>query len=90
MFSKRSRYFEVEQVAVTNGRGEVVTAVKLRPPVSPAARPARVTQGDRLDVICDRRYGDGTRYWHVADANSELEAAALTAEPARTIQVPER
>lgn len=90
MFSKRSRYNNVEQITTLDDRGQEVVAIKLRPLGEPAAKPARVTQGDQLDVISERRYRDGARYWHIADANSELEAAALTTEPARMIKVPER
>jgi len=90
MFSKRSRYYKVEQVTATDDRGAEVAAVRLRELGDPVAKPARVTQGDQLDVISERRYADGARYWHIADANTELEAAALTAEPARLIKVPER
>jgi hypothetical protein len=35
-----------------------------------------------------RRYQDGTRYWHVADANSELEAGELVRTTGRRINVP--
>ena len=90
MFSKRSRYRNTEQITTVDDRGKEVVAVKLRQLGEPDARPAKVTQGDRLDVISERRYHDGARYWHIADANTELEAATLTAEPARHIKVPER
>jgi hypothetical protein len=29
-------------------------------------------------VIAQRKYSDGTKFWHVADANTELEANDLT------------
>ncbi|MGB5453262.1 MAG: hypothetical protein WBM71_12195 [Sedimenticolaceae bacterium] len=90
MFSKRSRYRNLEQVEATDDRGQQVVAIKLRALGEPVAKPAKVTQGDQLDVISERRYSDGARYWHIADANSELEAAALLTEPARIIKVPER
>ncbi len=90
MFSKRSRYRKVEQITTVDDRGQAVVAIKLRTLGEPAAKPAKVIQGDQLDVISERRYRDGAGYWHIADANSELEAAALVTEPARTIKVPER
>lgn len=44
---------------------------------------------DQLDALSEARYGgDATRYWHIADANSELEAAELTREPGRVIDLP--
>jgi hypothetical protein len=65
-----------------------VAAVKLRRLPAPPAVDYTVDAQDRIDTIAQRRTGDGTRFWHVADANSELEARAL-AEPGRIIEVPE-
>ncbi len=90
MFKKNSRYYGLEQVTATDPMGRQVKAVKLRLSGSPASRPAKVVQGDQLDVISERRYRDATRYWRIADANSELEATALTTEPGRIIKAPER
>ena len=50
--------------------------------------PFAVQGHDRLDVICDRQYADPTRYWHIADANTELEANELTRVAGRMIAVP--
>jgi hypothetical protein len=46
-------------------------------------------------VIAQRKYGDPTKFWHVADANTELEANNLViqrpeAEEVITINVPEK
>ena len=50
---------------------------------------AYTVQGtDRLDVMADRTYKDATQFWHVADANTELEANELTRTAARVIKVP--
>jgi hypothetical protein len=40
--------------------------------------------------MAERKYADATGFWHIADANTELEAAALTAEAGRRILVPEQ
>ncbi|MND08690.1 hypothetical protein D3C83_314850 [compost metagenome] len=32
---------------------------------------------DRLDLMAHRKYQDGTKFWHIADANTELEASRL-------------
>ena len=34
---------------------------------------------DRLDLLAQARYGDDTRFWHIADANTALDARKLTA-----------
>ncbi|WP_127556037.1 hypothetical protein [Saccharospirillum alexandrii] len=90
MFTKNSRYNNSPTITVTSDEGESVAAVKLRLLGQPLSRPAVVTQGDQLDVISQRRFRDGTRYWHISDANTELEANALTEEPGRTIKTPEQ
>lgn len=90
MFAKNSRYAGLPEVP---GRGpnfaESARLVKLRAlPETPGA-PATVRAHDQLDALSEARYGgDATRYWHIADANSELEAAELTREPGRVIDLP--
>ena len=44
---------------------------------------------DQLDAMSETLYAsDATRYWHIADANTELEAAELTRTTGRVIDVP--
>jgi len=90
MFLKNSRYYGLPTVAAKDRNGRDVTAVKLRRlPATPGDDYA-VTSSDRVDIIADARYSDATRYWHVADANSELEAEELTQQVGRVIEVPPR
>ena len=90
MFLKNSRYYGLPTVAAKDRNGRDVTAVKLRRlPETPGDGYA-VTSSDRVDIIADARYSDATRYWHVADANSELEAEELTQQVGRVIEVPPR
>lgn len=55
-----------------NDTGGKVVAVKLRrlPYVPGKLTEAKGT--DRLDIMAHRRYKDGTKFWHIADANTEL------------------
>ncbi|HEY5928104.1 MAG TPA: hypothetical protein VIV11_40735 [Kofleriaceae bacterium] len=62
--------------------------MKLRKLPEPQAVPYTVDDNDRVDLVAQRRYGEATRYWHVADANTELDARELC-EPGRVITVPE-
>jgi hypothetical protein len=89
MFLDNSRYAGLPVTTAPDARGRPATAVKLRrlPPVEGEA--VVVHEHDQLDVMSHQRYRDGTRFWHVADANSELQANALVREPGRTIAVPE-
>ena len=90
MFLKNSRYYGLPSVAAKDRSGRDVTAVKLRRlPATPGDDYA-VTSSDRVDIIADARYSDATRYWRIADANSELEAEELTQQVGRVIEVPPR
>jgi DNA-binding transcriptional regulator/RsmH inhibitor MraZ len=90
MFLKNSRYFGLPTVQVTDRNGRAVTAVKLRRLPAAAGDDMVVGAADRLDILAETRYGDATRYWHIADANTELEAGELTRRPGRAIKVPSR
>ena len=90
MFLKNSRYAALPTASAPSPRGDgsEVTVVKLRPLPGTAGEPAAVRAPDQLDAMSEVRYRDATRYWHIADANTELEAAQLTREPGRVIKVP--
>ena len=88
MFLKNSRYFGLATVKAVNRAGAEVAAVKLRPLPGTAGDPVSVQAHDQLDAMSEQRYADATRYWHIADANTEIEAANLTRRPGRVIQAP--
>jgi hypothetical protein len=77
MFDANSRYVKCPVVEVGADNGQKVNVVTLRRlPYTPGN--LTETKGtDRLDVMAHTRYKDGTKFWHVADANSELEANRL-------------
>jgi nucleoid-associated protein YgaU len=88
MFLSNSRYAGIATITVRTRDGREVTAVKLRRLSSPSATSYTVLAADRLDIVARRRYEDGTRYWHIADANTELKAVELEVS-GRAIEVPE-
>jgi hypothetical protein len=88
MFLKNSRYYGLPTVIATDRGGDPVVAVKLRRLPTVTGDSFAVQGHDRLDVICDLQYADPTRYWHIADANTELEANELTRVAGRMIAVP--
>lgn len=90
MFLKNSRYYGLPTVAARDRAGREVAAVKLRPLPVTAGDDHTVKGHDQLDVLAEERYRDATRYWRIADANTELEANALTAKAQRPIKVPKR
>ncbi len=90
MFLKNSRYFGLPTVPARGPRSDAsITIVKLRPLPDSDGAPTAVLAHEQLDAMSEQRYGsDPTRYWHIADANSELEAAELTRTVGREIDVP--
>jgi hypothetical protein len=77
MFLKTSRYANTPQVAVILADGTQATAVQLRGVPATAGDDTPITSNDKLDVMAERNYGDATRYWHIADANSALDSPRL-------------
>jgi hypothetical protein len=98
VFLENSRYFRVGTMTVSLQDGRTVVALEPRRLPSPIAEPLEVKGNDRLDVIAQRRYQDGTRFWHIADANAQLEAGLLVepeapntpTPPVTVIQVPQK
>ena len=90
MFRSNSRYFNTPTVTAIGADGHEVTAVALRVLPRTQGKPTVVKSGDQLDVMAQDRFGDGTRFWHIADANCELEANTLVIRDGRVIDVPER
>lgn len=80
MFLKTSRYANTPQVQLTLASGSHVAAVKLRTVPAAPGTPTPITSNDRLDVMAQRNYGDGTRFWHIADADTALDANRLFAQ----------
>lgn len=77
MFDANSRYIKCPVVEVETAKGKKVNAVKLRRlPFTPGDL-TEVKGTDRLDIMAHRQYKDGTKFWHIADANTELEANDL-------------
>ncbi|UCD64472.1 MAG: hypothetical protein JSW34_03290 [Candidatus Zixiibacteriota bacterium] len=48
-----------------------------------------IKDNDQLDVMAQVLYADSTKFWHIADANTELEARNLLSPTGRVILVPE-
>ncbi|MEP7300224.1 MAG: hypothetical protein ABI699_01750 [Caldimonas sp.] len=90
MFLKNSRYAGLPSVPARGPRSEGgVVVVKLRPLPDTAGEPTAIRAHDQLDAMSEKLYaGDASRYWHIADANSELEAAELTRTTGRVVDVP--
>jgi hypothetical protein len=88
MFLDTSRYAQVAQDEVTGLDGRPVRALRLRRLSYVIGDPHAVTDHDRLDILAQASYADGSRFWHIADANTGLDARQLTAEPGATLTLP--
>lgn len=88
MFLETSRYFRQNQVDAVSQDGSKVKAISLRrlPVIGGDAR--EIKDSDRLDTMAQRQYQNATWFWHIADANTELEANQLVAQPIRIISLP--
>lgn len=88
MFLENSRYHQQPTAEATTRDGRTVQVLKLRKLPAQAGQPHQVRDHDRLDVLAQQQSGDGTKFWHIADANTELQANDLVAEPGATLNLP--
>ncbi len=88
MFLKNSRYYGLETIETRDRHGRPITVIKRRTLLAPSSA-AYIVQGpDKLDALAERNYKDATEFWHIADANTELEANELTRVAGRVIETP--
>ncbi|MCP4341212.1 MAG: LysM domain-containing protein [Desulfobulbaceae bacterium] len=90
MFGKKSRYYGLETISANDSMGRAVQAVKLRRLADTSGEETLVVDGDQLDVMAKGLYQNPARFWHIADANCDLEANDLVATTGRVIKVPKR
>ena len=92
MFLESSRYAKLKTVDVVLGDGRTVKAVTLRRLPAVKGVPTILRAHDRLDILAQQKYRDATQFWHIADANSELQASDLLKDQGPevgTIKLPE-
>lgn len=87
MFLETSRYALVPQITAVTSTGRPVRAIRLRRLPTPRGIPHTVQEQDRLDILAHRQYNNSAGFWQIADANTELAANGLVAEPLRVIQI---
>jgi len=90
MFLESSRYYKQNIVDTITKDGRYVNVLKLRFLPVTAGKQKTVEGNDRLDIISLRQYSDSTKFWHIADANTELDSSDLLKEIGRKIKVPEK
>lgn len=88
MFLPNSRYFNQHTMNVKLKNGRTAAALQPRVLPSPSGIATALKRNDRLDIIALRQYQDGTRFWHIADANTLTDATLLTEPPGANTDMP--
>jgi hypothetical protein len=72
MFVRGSRYDNVPEAAYVDAKGRARPYKLLRsfPPPTPTGQVYELADGDRLDLVANRFYGDPEQYWRICDAAS--------------------
>jgi hypothetical protein len=63
-------------VILSDGRAVLAVTLRRLPEVEGIA--TMLKGNDRLDILAQQKYQDPTKFWHIADANSEMQANDLT------------
>lgn len=90
MFLETSRYYKQKIVDTVAKEGRTVKAVTWRRLPDITGKPTVIKGNDRLDIMALRQYKNATMFWHIADANTELQANNLVKGTGRIIVVPEQ
>lgn len=88
MFLENSRYYLLPKVEVNLPDGRSVQALTLRRLPRRSGELRTVQDNDQLDHMAHRQYADATKFWHIVDANTALEAKDLVRETGKTLKLP--
>lgn len=90
-FEQNSRYYGLPLARLERPGQHPIPYVLRRfiPPVEAYTEVQRhtVQDGDRIDRIAARYFGDPERYWQIADANAAIDPAELTSTPGDEISI---
>jgi hypothetical protein len=89
MFFRGSRYADVGEDEIIDGRGRVIRFKKIRLITTPPGQMVHtVNQGERLDHLAHRYFRNPERFWRILDANQALWPDDLVSEVGRKILIP--
>jgi len=96
VFDPTSRYHGLETGELTvvdaDGNLHVLGYVRRRfvSGAPSASAPVRhpVVQGERLDHLATRYFGDPLQFWRICDANDALRPEELIEEPGKLVDIP--
>ncbi|SPE40624.1 conserved hypothetical protein [Candidatus Sulfopaludibacter sp. SbA3] len=91
LFAANSRYLGLDTATLTNADGTTVPYIKRRflpqPGQLAQVQTYTVVQGDRLDVIAGRYFGDADLFWRICDANGAMRPSDLTCTPGQVLRI---
>jgi len=91
LFPTNSRYLNVEttKLVLPDGTEIAYLARRFVPPPDRFAllQQYQVAEGDRLDNLTARFFGDPEQFWRVCDANGAMHPDALTEEIGRRLRI---
>lgn len=89
MFFRGSRYEAIANAELVTETGRVIRYKRVRfIPATQGVLPYLVVDGDRLDLIAYRIYGDPALFWRICDANLALQPEDLVANPGSRLSIP--
>jgi hypothetical protein len=90
-FPPTSRYHGIDTTTLENADGRVHVYLRRRFVPQPyrfaLLSVHEVAEGERLDHIAARHFGDPELFWRVADANAALRPEELTETPGRRLRI---
>jgi nucleoid-associated protein YgaU len=90
MIFQSSRYAMTEVITALDARGKTARALGRRRILpTPGVLEHVVLEGERLDQLAHRFYGDPLKSWLILDANPEELNPFLLLRPGRRIKVPQ-
>ena len=91
VFPPNSRYHGIETTRLETADGRTIVYLRRRfvPPPERFAllHEHTVTQGDRLDNIAARYFGDPALFWRICDANAAMRPDELTDQAGRRLRI---
>lgn len=89
MFAPGSRYAQVPTAVFTDrdGRERPYVLPRLIPPAAPTRQRHEMADGERLDHVAARAFGDPEQFWRLCDVSAELRPDDLEI-PGRRITIP--
>lgn len=92
MFEKNSRYFNLDKNFHFSSDGHKIVYIKRRfvPKIREGSYPQElIINGDRIDLLAVRLFGEPDEYWRICDVNYELNPRMIFSVPGTLINIPE-